>query len=65
MEKRFNSKGQRFLISEEDVNKIQNNLDLGKETYILQDYCMRSGGVKYHNAAIDILKRSIGENYII
>ena len=35
------------------------------KTYILQDYCMSSGGVKYHNEAIDILKRSIGENYII
>lgn len=29
------------------------------KTYILQDYCMSSGGEKYHNEAIDILKRSI------
>lgn len=36
-----------------------------KKTYILQDYCMSCGGEKYHNEAIDILKRSIGENYII
>ena len=35
------------------------------KTYILQDYCMSSGGENYHNEAIDILKRSIGENYII
>ena len=35
------------------------------KTYILQDYCMSSGGEKYHNEAIDILKRSIGEHYII
>lgn len=35
------------------------------KTYILQDYCMSSGGEKYHNEAIDILKRSIGEKYII
>jgi len=35
------------------------------KTCILQDYCMSSGGVKYHNAAIDILKRSIGEKNIL
>ena len=34
-------------------------------TYILQDYCMSSGGEKYHYEAIDILKRSIGEKFII
>lgn len=35
------------------------------KTYILQDYCMSSGGEKYHNEAIDILKRSIGQKYIV
>jgi nicotinamidase-related amidase len=35
------------------------------KTYILQDYCMSSGGEKYHKEAIDILKRSIGNDYII
>lgn len=36
-----------------------------QKTYILQDYCMSSGGENYHNEAIDILKRSIGNDYII
>ena len=34
-------------------------------TYILKDYCMSSGGEKYHNEAIDILERSIGTEYIV
>ena len=34
-------------------------------SFILKDYCMSSGGEKYHKEAIDILKRSIGEKYII
>ena len=40
---------------------FENNI----RTYILQDYCMSSGGEKYHYEAIDILKRSIGEKFII
>ena len=40
---------------------FENNI----KTYILQDYCMSSGGEKYHYEAIDILKRSIGEKFII
>lgn len=36
-----------------------------KRTFILKDYCMSSGGERYHKEAIDILKRSIGEKYII
>lgn len=35
------------------------------KTYILQDYCMSSGGTLYHDAAITILKRTIGDKYII
>ena len=40
---------------------FENNI----KAYILQDYCMSSGGEKYHYEAIDILKRSIGEKFII
>ena len=40
---------------------FENNI----KTYILQEYCMSSGGEKYHYEAIDILKRSIGEKFII
>ncbi|MBO5349316.1 MAG: isochorismatase family protein [Clostridia bacterium] len=35
------------------------------KVYILQDYCMSSGGEEYHNAAIKVLKRSIGDKFII
>ena len=44
-----------------DTFDAENNI----KAYILQDYCMSSGGEKYHYEAIDILKRSIGEKFII
>lgn len=43
------------------LDLFENNV----KTYILQDYCMSSGGELYHDAAIKILKRSIGDKYII
>ena len=49
------------FISSLLLNLFENNI----KAYILQDYCMSSGGEKYHYEAIDILKRSIGEKFII
>ena len=43
------------------LDLFENNI----KTYILQDYCMSSGGEEYHNSAITILKRSIGNKHII
>ena len=47
---------------------LKTALDLfenNKKIFILKDYCMSTGGENYHNEAIDILKRSIGEMNII
>ncbi len=39
--------------------------DAGFETLIVSDACASSGGQEYHEAAIKILKRNIGEKYVI
>ena len=49
------------LLGYKKCINFENNI----KAYILQDYCMSSGGEKYHYEAIDILKRSIGEKFII
>jgi nicotinamidase-related amidase len=35
------------------------------ETFVASDGCASSGGKEYHEAAINILKRNIGEKYVI
>ncbi len=39
--------------------------DAGFETFVVSDGCASSGGQEYHEAAIKILKRNIGEKYVI
>ncbi|MBX9257343.1 cysteine hydrolase [Desmonostoc muscorum CCALA 125] len=39
--------------------------DAGFETFVVSDGCASSAGQKYHEAAIQILKRNIGEKYVI
>lgn len=39
--------------------------DAGLETFVVSDGCASSGGQEYHEAAIKILKRNIGEKYVI
>lgn len=39
--------------------------DAGFETFVVSDGCASSGGHEYHEAAIKILKRNIGEQYVI
>lgn len=39
--------------------------DAGFETFVVSDACASSGGQEYHEAAIKILKRNIGEKYVI
>jgi len=39
--------------------------DAGFETFVVSDGCASSGGREYHEVAIKILKRNIGEKYVI
>ncbi len=39
--------------------------DAGFETFVVSDGCASSGGQEYHEAAIKILERNIGERYVI
>lgn len=39
--------------------------DAGFETFVVSDGCASSGGQEYHETAIKILKRNIGERYVI
>lgn len=39
--------------------------DAGFETFVVSDGCASSGGKEYHETAINILKRNIGERYVI
>ncbi|MEC4815814.1 MAG: isochorismatase family protein [Scytonema sp. PMC 1069.18] len=39
--------------------------DAGFETFVVSDGCASSGGQEYHEAAIKILERNIGAQYVI
>lgn len=39
--------------------------ELGYNVYVLENLCGSTYGMERHNQAIDILKRNIGENYVI
>ncbi len=39
--------------------------DAGFETFVVSDGCATSGGQEYHAAAIKILERNIGAQYVI
>ena len=39
--------------------------ELGYDIYVLENLCGSTCGIERHNQAIDILKRNIGEKYII
>jgi nicotinamidase-related amidase len=39
--------------------------DAGFETFVVSDGCASSGGQEHHETAIKILKRNIGERYVI
>lgn len=37
----------------------------GMEVYVLQDYCMSSTGIEWHNSAMNIIKKLIGRSHVI
>ena len=39
--------------------------DAGIETFVVSDGCASSGGTEYHESAIKLLKRNIGEQYVV
>lgn len=39
--------------------------ELKHNVYILKDYCACTLGIERHNSALQILRRNIGENYVI
>ena len=39
--------------------------ELGYDIYVLENLCGSTCGIERHNQAIDILKRNIGEKYVI
>lgn len=43
------------------LDLFENNFNV----FVLKDYCFSSGGLKFHQYGIELLKRQIGENHII
>ena len=39
--------------------------ELGYDVYVLENLCGSTCGIERHNHTIEILKRNIGENYVI
>ena len=39
--------------------------DAGIETFVVSDGCASGGGTEYHESAIKLLKRNIGEQYVV
>lgn len=39
--------------------------DTGIETFVVSDGCASSGGQEYHESAIKLLRRNIGEQYVV
>ena len=37
----------------------------GMEVYVLQDYCMSSTGIEWHNSAMNIIRKLIGRSHVI
>ena len=70
----------KYYLDKNDISKIylcgidteccvlKTALDLfeaGYDTYVLKDYCAATFGKQAHDNAIELLKRNIGENYIM